>query len=142
LEYTNSGGNAIDHKHLIDAWDIDVTAIETVRSRTYSCTTLLTTAEPWTVSALKRKFDMVQYMRDTNVYIGSTVSITPKASPAFAAKANMVKRILKSPGEMEEVVSVWDAFGTMEEPPTKRQRSGAAAAETLLQMSRDASDDE
>ena len=127
----------IDHMYLIDSWGIDVTAIETVRVDENYCKTLLTTTEPWLLSSLKRKFDTVQYMRDNDVYIGSAVSITPKSSPAYAAKANNVKRILKSPGAGEEVAVIWDVFGTYdvvaEEPRQKRQRS---AARTLLQMSR------
>jgi hypothetical protein len=82
------------------------------------------------------------------------VTITPKSSPAYAAKANNIKRIIESPGEDEEVAALWDAFGTYDgKAATKRQRASAAsaatassaasaaksrAAKTLLQMLRDA----
>ena len=144
-----------DHAYLIDSWGIDITSIETVRVDGNYCKALLTTTEPWTLSALRRKFDTVQYMRDTDVYIGSSVTITPKSSPAYAAKANNIKRIIESPGEDEEVAALWDAFGTYD-GKAKRQRASAAsaasaatassaasaaksrAAKTLLQMLRDA----
>lgn len=90
------------------------------------------------MSALKRKFDTVQYMRDNDVYIGSVVKITPKSSPAYAAKANNVKRILKSPSAGEEVAAVWDAFGTHDADDEPKQKKHRSAAKTLLQMSRDA----
>jgi hypothetical protein len=101
------------------------------------CKTLLTTTEPWLVSSLKRKFDTVQYMRDNDLYIGSVVTIKPKSSPAYAAKANNIKRILDSPGAGEVIAAVWDAFGTHDvdfnhEPKQKKQRS---AAKALLRMS-------
>ena len=143
-----------DHAYLIDSWGIDITSIETVRVDGNYCKALLTTTEPWTLSALRRKFDTVQYMRDTDVYIGSSVTITPKSSPAYAAKANNIKRIIESPGEDEEVAALWDAFGTYDgKAATKRQRASAAsaatassassaaksrAAKTLLQMLRNA----
>jgi hypothetical protein len=129
----------IDHSYLIDSWGIDVTSIETVRIDENYCKTLLTTTEPWALSALRRKFDTVQYMRDTDVYIGSSVTITPKSSPAYAAKANNIKRILKSPGEDEEVAALWDAFGTYDLVPSAfgtKQPKQRTAARTLLQMSR------
>ena len=105
------------------------------------CKTLLTTTEPWLVSSLKRKFDTVQYMRDNDVYIGSVVTITPKSSPAYAAKANNIKRILNSPGDGEAIAAVWDAFGThdvVHEPTQKKQRAAERGAKALLQMSRSA----
>lgn len=132
----------IDHSYLIDSWGIDITSIETVRIDENYCKTLLTTTEPWTLSALRRKFDTVQYMRDTDVYIGSSVTITPKSSPAYAAKANNIKRILKSPGEDEEVAALWDAFGTYDDLAStfdgskQPKPSSQAAARTLLRMSR------
>jgi adenosine/AMP kinase len=95
------------------------------------------------VSSLKRKFDTVQYMRDNDVYIGSVVTITPKSSPAYAAKANNIKRILNSPGDGEAIAAVWDAFGTHDvdfdhEPKQKKQRAAERGAKALLQMSRSA----
>ncbi len=123
----------IDHEYLTDSWGIDVTSIETVRIDENYCKTLLTTTEPWALSSLRRKFDTVQYMRDTDVYIGSSVAITPKSSPAYAAKANNIKRILKSPGEDEEVAALWDAFGTYDEMVDK-QPLAKTAAKTLLRM--------
>ena len=121
----------IDHKYLIDSWGIDITSIETVRIDENYCKTLLTTTEPWALSSLRRKFDTVQYMRDTDVYIGSSVTITPKSSPAYAAKANNIKRILKSPGEDEEVAALWDAFGTYDDIELTFD---SRAAKTLLRM--------
>ena len=126
----------IDHEYLTDSWGIDVTSIETVRIDENYCKTLLTTTEPWTLSVLRRKFDTVQYMRDTDVYIGSSVTITPKSSPAYAAKANNIKRIIKSPGEDEEVAALWDAFGTYDDIELTFDSGSrpTQAAKTLLRM--------
>ena len=126
----------IDHEYLTDSWGIDVTSIETVRIDESYCKTLLTTTEPWALSSLRRKFDTVQYMRDTDVYIGSSVTITPKSSPAYAAKANNIKRIIESPGEDEEVAALWDAFGTYDGWVSTLESRPKQAAKTLLQMSR------
>ena len=130
----------IDHEYLTDSWGIDVTSIETVRIDESYCKTLLTTTEPWALSSLRRKFDTVQYMRDTDVYIGSSVTITPMSSPAYAAKANNIKRIIKSPGEDEEVAALWDAFGTYDDIASTFESRGLSlsrpkqAAKTLLRM--------
>ena len=128
LEYSTMGGNFIEHGYITDTLDIDVTAIETVCEH-YKGTSLLTTTDPWSLSALKRKLNTGYHT------LFGCVRVIPMSSAKYAARASKVKRILAGAvGDGERLLAKWDAFDETASHAHDDAATHDAAAAALVQL--------